>query len=59
MAKVLRDGSLKRATYTCERCNSLIEFDEQDVQECDVTGDWVTCPVCKKRIPASVLRWSH
>jgi DNA-directed RNA polymerase subunit RPC12/RpoP len=59
MAKVIERGispDTYRWRYRCSKCESLIEFDRNDVQSDQREGSYVKCPVCKSFIDWRVVK---
>jgi len=59
MAKIHRRGappSESKYLFECKKCDSLVEFNREDVQSDQRDGDYVVCPVCLAFIAWSVIR---
>ena len=59
MAEVVKRGTPKKkvARYSCNGCDSVVDFTEADITSDPRGESYVVCPVCKGWIDTSVLQW--
>ena len=57
--KIIKRGEVKAKTkqMTCSDCDTIFEYEPQDVHSDQRDGNFVTCPVCKKLIATERREW--